>query len=209
MLFRKSKPSDTLKKYVECYWVAQLDEKQVIREINPSSNISVCFHLEDFANYRLLPNDFCKGQNVSFDTITKWVNDKPTSAQNVIIGPHRRLIIETSEKGFCAFGIEFSFLHNPQFFHLWRNLRLVVFRRGKFARGILDFCDFVSASNVGQLIFCFGRGDIMLLAVDGVRNFKRRVAIRNDAKRLTVADEGIVKLYQWRFVDFYVVGNCF
>ena len=108
MLFRKSKPSDTLKKYVECYWVAQLDEKQVIREINPSSNISVCFHLEDFANYRLLPNDFCKGQNVSFDTITKWVNDKPTSAQNVIIGPHRRLIIETSEKGFCTFGIEFK-----------------------------------------------------------------------------------------------------
>lgn len=116
MFFRKAKPSEPLRKSIDCYWVAKTDGAKVIREINPSANISVCFHLGHFGNFRLLPNDFCKGQNVSFDTIIKWVNDNPVSAKNVIIGQHRRLIVETSENGFYAFGIEFKTGSRKNFF---------------------------------------------------------------------------------------------
>lgn len=108
MYFKKSKPSDSLRKYIHCYWVAKVDGTKVLREINPSTNISVCFHLGHSANFRLLPNDFCKGQKVSFDTIIKWVNCDSSIVQNVIIGPHRRLMVETSENVFYALGIEFK-----------------------------------------------------------------------------------------------------
>ncbi|MBQ4408539.1 MAG: AraC family transcriptional regulator [Bacteroidales bacterium] len=108
MLFKKETPSDPLRKYVDCYWVAKADGDKVLRVVSPSTNISLCIHLGHSANYRLLPSEFYKGQDVSLDAIIKWVNTNPTTAQNVIIGPHRRLMVETCENFFYALGVEFK-----------------------------------------------------------------------------------------------------
>ena len=81
MYFKKETPSDPLRKYVDCYWVAKADGDKVLRVVSPSTNISLCIHLGHSSNCRLLPSEFYKGRGVSLDAIIKWVNTNPTTAQ--------------------------------------------------------------------------------------------------------------------------------
>ena len=116
MYFKKAIPSDPLKKYIKQYWVAKEDGYKMIREINPSSNICVCFHIGHKASYKLIDKDFWEGQKQSFDTVLKKIEETPVIARNAIIGPHRTMMIETSEHGINTFCIEFNTGFHKRFF---------------------------------------------------------------------------------------------
>lgn len=108
MYFEKVKPSPPLEKYIACYWIAKVDGCKTIREINPNSNICVCFHLGHMPKYKMVPRRYWCGKDSSVEAVLEWVEVDSVEAQNVIIGPHRSLILETSENYYCAVGIEFK-----------------------------------------------------------------------------------------------------
>ena len=116
MLFKKTPPSDRLKNYIECYWIAQEDGSKMIREINPSSNICVQFHIDHDANYKLITKDFSEGKKQTVDLLMKEIGVNPTTARNVIIGPHRTMMIETSENTINTFCIKFKTGIRKRFF---------------------------------------------------------------------------------------------
>lgn len=116
MYFKKAIPSDSLKKYIQNYWMVKEDGYRMIREINPSSNICVCFHIGYEASYKMISKDFSEGQKQSADFFLKKIDVNPIIAQQVIIGPHRSLIIESSDNSIYAFGIEFKIGMRKRFF---------------------------------------------------------------------------------------------
>lgn len=116
MYFKKAKPSDPLKKYINYYWVVKEDGYRTIREINPSSNICVFFHLGQMASYKLITKDLLGEEKQSVDAMLKKIEDAPPAAQNVIIGPHRTIMLETSLNNIYTFGIEFKTSIRKRFF---------------------------------------------------------------------------------------------
>ncbi|MBR4267997.1 MAG: AraC family transcriptional regulator [Bacteroidales bacterium] len=108
MYYNKLKPTGLLEKFIECYWILKEDNCQIIREINPTTNISVCFHLSGKASYKNLTNDLFHKNNQSLKSILDKFDNSETSAQDVIIGQHRSMIVEKLEKGIDCFGIEFK-----------------------------------------------------------------------------------------------------
>ncbi len=116
MYFKKAIPSDPLKKYIQNYWIAKEDGYRMIREINPSSNICVCYNLEREACYKLVTKDFWGEQKQSIDTLLKKIGEGLIDARNVVIGPHRSMMIETSDNSVFTVGIEFKTGIRKRFF---------------------------------------------------------------------------------------------
>ncbi len=108
MYYYKVKPIGLLEKFIDCYWILKEDNYQIIREINPTTNISVCFHFSGKASYKNLTNDLFHKNNQSLKSILDKFDNSETSAQDVIIGQHRSMIVEKLEKGIDCFGIEFK-----------------------------------------------------------------------------------------------------
>jgi len=116
MYFKKAIPSDKSKKYIKCYWIAKEDGYRMIREINPSANICVCFHIGHDASYKLITKDFSEEKNQTAALFLKKIDISPVTAKNTIIGPHRNIIIESSANRIDAFGIEFKTGIRKRFF---------------------------------------------------------------------------------------------
>lgn len=116
MFFKKSLPSDPLKKYIKCYWVAKEDGYKMIREINPTSNICVCIHINHDASYKLITKDFLEGKKQTAGLVLKNIEINPVIARNAIIGPHRTMMIATSENKTNTFCIEFKTGIRKRFF---------------------------------------------------------------------------------------------
>ena len=108
MYFKKGTPSDPLKKYIKCYWIAKEDGYKMIREINPTSNICVQFHIGHEANYKLITKDVWEGKKQTVDGVMKKIELNPITARNAIIGPHRTLMVETCNSLTNTFCIEFK-----------------------------------------------------------------------------------------------------
>ncbi|MBO7441164.1 MAG: hypothetical protein J6U21_15940 [Bacteroidales bacterium] len=97
-----------MKKYIKCYWVAKEDGYKMIREINPTSNICVCFHIGHDASYKLITKDFLDGKKQTAELMLKNIEINPVIVRNAIIGPHRTMMIATSENKTNTFCIEFK-----------------------------------------------------------------------------------------------------
>jgi AraC-like DNA-binding protein len=108
MYYNKLKPTGLLEKFIECYWILKEDNCQIIREINPTTNISVCFHLSGKASYKILTSDLFLENSQSLKSICEKFDNLEVTAQDVIIGQHRNMIVEKLEKGIDCFGIEFK-----------------------------------------------------------------------------------------------------
>lgn len=107
MFIKKYIPKYPLNKYIKYYWVLKGDGK-MIREISPSSNISVCYHIEGKSSYCYLSSDFWNGQPQSVVFLLGKLGDAPATASDFIIGPHRNIMMEYSDDGMFTFGIEFK-----------------------------------------------------------------------------------------------------
>ena len=88
----------------------------MIREINPSANICVCFNKESNTSYKMISKDFAEVEKQSANSFLKKIDVNPIIVRNAIIGPHRNIIIESSEKNICSFGIEFKTSASNRFF---------------------------------------------------------------------------------------------
>lgn len=108
MYYYKVKPAGLLEKFIECYWILKEDNYQIIREINPTTNISVCFHLSGKASYKILTSDLFLENSQSLKSICEKFDNLEVTAQDVIIGQHRTMIVEKLQKGIDCFGIEFK-----------------------------------------------------------------------------------------------------
>ena len=108
MYYNKLKHRGLLEKFIECYWILKEDNCQIIREINPTTNISVCFHLSGKASYKILTSDLFLENSQSLKSICEKFDNSEVTAQDVIIGQHRTMIVEKLQKGIDCFGIEFK-----------------------------------------------------------------------------------------------------
>jgi len=116
MYFKKAIPSDKLKKYIKCYWIAKEDGYKMIREINPTSNVCVCIHINHDASYKLITKDFLEGKKQTAELVLKNIEIDPVIVRNAIIGPHRTMMIATSEHKTNTFCIEFKTGIRKRFF---------------------------------------------------------------------------------------------
>ncbi|MBO7596861.1 MAG: AraC family transcriptional regulator [Bacteroidales bacterium] len=108
MFIKKYILKNPLNKYIKCYWVLKVDDGKMIREISPSSNISVCYCIGGKSSFSLLSSDFWNGQPQSVDFLLERLGDAPATASDFIIGPHRNIMMEYSDDGMFTFGIEFK-----------------------------------------------------------------------------------------------------
>ena len=107
MNFKSIQPSGDLKKYIDSYWYLKIP-KMTIREILPSVNTSVCFHLSDKAGYKFITKDLIREVSENNYDFADCIMSDMFLLQNAIIGPHRQIIMETSVNGINTFGIEFK-----------------------------------------------------------------------------------------------------
>lgn len=118
MYYKTEKPAKELQNTIERYWIIEGKYEIIMREIAPSSNIVVCYNFGANASYCVLTKDTIKELPQQLPEFVNKIESLSTTYQQVIIGPHKETMVETSHKHIKTIAIEFKTGYRNTFFGL-------------------------------------------------------------------------------------------
>ncbi len=116
MYYKTAKPAKELKHTIERYWILEGDYEIIMREIVPSTNIVVCYNYGSTVSYSIINKNTIKELPKQLTELVNKIDSLSTPFQQVIIGPHKDIIIETTHKHIKTIAIEFKTGYRNNFF---------------------------------------------------------------------------------------------
>lgn len=87
-------------------WIAYGKYETIIREIGPNTNLSIIFHINQPAEYKIMDKKDISEKGKTIDSIMQEVSSNTNQIQFATIGPHKEIITEISHNELCILGIE-------------------------------------------------------------------------------------------------------